>query len=56
MTKDELIILMDDYINDSGIGWALVKYIVKKGYTEDEYMELYDSIIKENDSSIKEKL
>ena len=46
MTNEELLLLMDDFINEYGQFYEFLDYIGGKGYSEIEYNMLIESIEK----------
>lgn len=44
LTKEDLLKLFDDFINEYGMVRDFDNYLVEKGYLVDEYDDLIDSI------------
>lgn len=44
MDKEELLKLLNDFICENGLVPALNDFLDKKGYTEDEYDEVINSL------------
>lgn len=40
MDKDELITILDNFINDHGLYEELISELEKQGYSEDEYNDV----------------